>query len=368
MNGVTRKPRLLWFNLATDLNDPVLGFTTAWINALADRSEYIDVITMRTGSVAVADNVRVYSVGKELGYGKPRRLVEFYRVLSRLLAERRYDACFAHMMPLFAILGYPLLRLRRIPITLWYTHKSITSTLRLAEKLVKRIVTASPESFRIKSKKVVVIGHGINTSVFVASRTMPASQVFRIVSIGRIAPAKHLEPLIQSIKILKQDGVKNIRLRLIGSVYPGDVAYSSYLQKLVADNDLDDVVQFVGPIPFGEIVSEYQRSDLMINLSKTGSVDKAVLEAMSCEVPVITSNEAFTSILTKWADLLLLPIADADALANRIQKLMSLSALERKELGRQLRHEVEENHDLSKLVKTLISYFTSDQRLKLVNS
>src|SRR4030095_1201145 len=44
--------RLLLFNLATDVDDPALGFTACWIAALAKRVERIYVITMRLGQVA----------------------------------------------------------------------------------------------------------------------------------------------------------------------------------------------------------------------------------------------------------------------------------------------------------------------------
>src|ERR1044071_9629710 len=90
-----RKIRLLLFNLKTDADDSNLGFTTDWINALVPFCEYIDVITMRAGRLAVADNVRVYSVGKERGYGDVWRTLELFRILFRLLRERRYDVCFA---------------------------------------------------------------------------------------------------------------------------------------------------------------------------------------------------------------------------------------------------------------------------------
>src|SRR2546428_2863676 len=39
--------RILLFNLATDSDDPILGFTTRWIKALAKHVERIHVITMR---------------------------------------------------------------------------------------------------------------------------------------------------------------------------------------------------------------------------------------------------------------------------------------------------------------------------------
>src|SRR5512139_3862152 len=88
--------RLLIFNLATDIDDPILGFTTHWIGALARRVECIHVITVRAGRLDGTDNVRVHSVGKEKGYREARRVVEFYRILWRLLRHERIDACFSH--------------------------------------------------------------------------------------------------------------------------------------------------------------------------------------------------------------------------------------------------------------------------------
>src|SRR5215510_252045 len=122
--------QILLFNLATDLDDPVLGFTTRWIWALAQRVERIHVITMRTGRVEMPDNVQVYSVGKEQGYSEPHRLVEFYRHLRRILRHDRIDLCFSHMMPLFTVLGAPILKLQGIPIVTWYTHRSLPWLLR----------------------------------------------------------------------------------------------------------------------------------------------------------------------------------------------------------------------------------------------
>src|SRR5215470_18126068 len=97
--------RLLLFNLATDAEDPILGFTTRWIAAMARRVEFIHVITMRAGTIEVPENVRVYSVGKEKGYSEARRAMEFYRYLFRVLRGDRIDVCFSHMIPIFTILA-----------------------------------------------------------------------------------------------------------------------------------------------------------------------------------------------------------------------------------------------------------------------
>ena len=136
--------RLLWFNLATDVDDPVLGFTSRWIQAIATKVERIHVITMRAGRIELPENVRCDSVGKEAGYSRPRRIVEFYRILLEVLRNEPVDACFSHMFPLFTVLAAPLLRPKGVPIVTWYAHPSLTLQLRLAHRLSDQMVDLPP--------------------------------------------------------------------------------------------------------------------------------------------------------------------------------------------------------------------------------
>ncbi len=351
------KPRLLLFNLLTDADDPVLGFTTLWLNAIAGRCQQVDVITMQIGRLDVADNVQVYSVGKEKGYSEPRRALEFYRILFGLLRQNRYDACFAHMMPLFALMAAPLLKIAHIPTTLWHAHKAVSTILRLAEKTVDHVVTPSPESFRLPSRKTHLIGHGVDTDLFTPSVTpRPVDRPFTIISAGRIAPVKRLESIIEAVKLLVDaTGKPDIRLRLVGNVYPQDADYANHLRDLVTKYGLNNIVEFPGGIVYSEVAREYQQADVMVNLSATGSIDKAVLEAMACGLPVVTANEAFQSILAPWKDSFLIPPDAPDELAIRLRRLMEVSPEERNALGLQLRAIVVEQHSLNHLVDELMA-------------
>lgn len=345
--------RLLLFNLATDADDPILGFTTAWINALASRVDAIDVVTMRVGRLAVAANVRVYSVGKEQGYSEARRFIAFYRILWRLLRANHYDACFAHMQPLFAILGAPLLKLYRVPITLWFAHGAVTRRLRLAERLVDHVVTASAESFRIPSPKTHIIGHGIDTDQFAIPFTRENQERtrFTLVSVGRLNPVKRPDVLIDAVGLLRQREI-NVHLRFIGDVTNG--AYLELLRERVTQAGLDDAIEFAGPLGFEQIAGAYHQADVMVSASQTGSIDKVILEAMACGLPAITSNEAFVPVLKPWEPLLLMPPDDPAALADRVASLMARSSAERDALGRELRALVVRDYGIHQMIDRLM--------------
>lgn len=355
-----RPLRLLWYNLATDADAPNLGFTTEWINALAPHCERIDVLTMRSGRIAVAPNVQVFSLGAEQGYSEPRRALMFYQHLWPLLREHNYDACFAHMQPLFAVMGAPLLRLHKVPLTLWYTHSSVTLRLRLAERVVTRVVSASRESFRLSSDKLRIIGHGIDTQRFTPAP--PPPDPFTLLSPGRIAPVKHLDAIIAAMQLLRAQGV-DLRLRLVGEAYSQDRAYEQELREQVAQAGLQAQVEFAGSVSRDQVPTELQCAHVMVNMSATGSLDKAVLEAMACGLPVITANEAFVPLLAPWRDKLLTPPDDANTLAQRIRALQSLDEAERRALGGELRALVQRDHSMQRLVANLLAVLRSGESL-----
>lgn len=352
---------LLLFNLATDADDPILSFTTEWINRLAAHYEHVDVISMRTGRLEVANNVRVYSVGKEKGYSEARRAVEFYRILFRLLRQRRYDTCFAHMMPLFAVMGAPLLRLRGIPITLWYTHRSATTTLRLGMAASRRVVTAASDSFPYATPKLRVIGHGIDTDFFspALSPALRASEPeLSVVHVARLMPIKHQATLIRAVA-----QVPGIRATFIGDVPPEkDIHYRAELEQLAAALGVFDRVTFAGNQPAEGVRDAYRDAAFAVNLSPPGLFDKGALEGMAVGVPTIVSSAAFVPVLGDDAPLLLLPTPDdADALAQRLQGLLALPPEQRSAIGMRLRERVVALHSFDALIPRLVSVLNTGE-------
>lgn len=345
--------RLLVFNLATDIDDPILGFTSAWLSALASRYEAVDVVTMRKGRLDLPANVSVFSVGKEAGYGEPRRLFVFYRTLRHLLAKHDYESCFAHMMPLFAVLSWPLLSHKKVPIVLWYVHRSKTAMLRLAEACADTVVSATADSFPLRSDKLVVTGHGIDVDLFTPGLA-PLARPFIIVSVGRISPIKRLEVLIEAARALSErEGSEGLQVRLIGPVLENDHLYHHRLRELVERWDLQRAVHFVGPLSPEGVVEEYRSASVAVNLSDTDSLDKAFLEAMSCAVPVVTSNLACGRILTDVSPGSFVPKNDPVAVADACEAVQALSEEQREDLGARLRALVVKDHSLERLIARL---------------
>jgi glycosyltransferase involved in cell wall biosynthesis len=338
--------------LTPDLDDgnPIVGFARTWVKRLATRVERLHVIPVMGGD-SPAFNVLAHSLGRERGQGKFCRLWNLYRIMTKVLRQDRPDVVFVHMLPLYVLLMAPLAKAFRVPLILWYTWGHVDAELRLAHCLADRIVTASPESFPLKSDRTVVLGHGIDTEQFCAGRQVENGGN-GILAVNRIAPDKDLETLLQAMTALEMP------CHIVGATDERDRAYRAHLDDLAGELEIGDRVRFAGPRPYAEMADQYRACTLFVSTSVTGSLDKAVLEAMACEKPIVTCNESFRNVLGHHAKDLMFDRGDHQALGERVNHLLGLSAEARACLGRELREIVIQGHDLDGFIDRLVSVFS----------
>lgn len=380
--------RILFVTQELDDDSDLLGITVSWLQALAGRLDRVYVLALAVRSVSLPANAAVYSMGKERSASKLLLLARFYRVLWSLALRRQMDLVFVHMVPHYAILAAPVARLLGVPVVLWYTRAAVTGRLRLAHALCQRVVSASPESFRLPSTKLIVTGHGIDTERFrpepaaAESRRpafdadapgkavgLPASiaegdtkMVTRtILAVARISRVKDHETLLRAVALLNDRGlVRPVRLRIVGRpLYEDDHRYEQELRALAATLGIDSIAEFAGTIPNRLMPPEYRAANVVVNTSRTGSLDRVVLEAMACGRPVLTCNEAFAPVLGDYAKLLMFPPGDAAALADRLSHVLALGPDEVSCAARDLRGIVVGNHSVERWADQVVDIFRS---------
>jgi len=334
-----------------DKKDPNLGFFHRWVEEFGAHVAEVHVMCLREGEHALPKNVHVHSLGKDKGKGLFSYILNFYRLVWILRKE--YDSVFIHMNSEYLLLGGLFWRALGKRTLLWHTHKSMTTIHRIGEKLVDVIATASPESYRLKSEKVRVLGHGIDTDEF-RPGAKTKDDTLRIVSAGRISRVKSLDTLLRAVQSLADTGTKVEVLILGGPLTEDDARYQEEIQKTAQELSLSDIVHFVGPVSHEDVIPYLTQADAFVNCSHTGSLDKAVLEAMAVGVPVVTSNDGLRSTLANHADTLMFPRGDVEALAKRLRALSLLSLSDHEKLSRDLRSIVEKGHGLQNLIARMV--------------
>lgn len=362
MNSVLTPPeenmKLLIITQKVDQHDDVLGFMHGWIAAFAHECERVTVIALGVGAYHLPDNVRVHSLGKESGIELPRfiaRLVylaRFYRLLFQTRHE--YDAVFVHMNHEYVLLGGILWRMWRKTIALWYAHGHVPSSLPAALRIADLVFTSTKSGFRIPSPKVHVIGQGIDTERFRPHRRFSGGdEPFRVIVVGRISPVKDYETLLRAIRISLDRGC-DIVCDIIGAAPRSD--QETYLEKLkrdAADLGIAARINFRGKVSNQDIPDVLSEADCFVNTSRTGSLDKAMVEAMAARLPVLTSNEAMREVLGDMSDQLMFPPGDDRALAGLLCHMVQIPGGERLAIGDALRDIVSRDHDLRHFVRKI---------------
>ena len=344
--------KLLIITQKVDKNDENLGPFYYWFEEFKKHCSSVTVIAAVRGSSSPPDGVEVFTFGKDEGRGRIGRIWKFWEFFSHHYA--RSDAVLFHQIPEFVLAASPFTLSLRRPTGLWYAHKSVTTRLKFAEKMVDCVFTSSAEGFRLPSKKVLYVGQAIRTDFFTPMTNSIGSnrQGLRLITVGRIAPVKNYEAIINACAVLKEKWPRPWSLSIVGGpMLTRDKEYLTALKKMVAEKGLASYVSFYGPRPYAELPEILREHDMFLNTSGTGSLDKAILDAMSCGLSIITSNEAYRKILPPPY---FLEEPNPALLAERIKALADEN---RPNLA--LREIVVKNHNLSQTIAKIISAISS---------
>jgi glycosyltransferase involved in cell wall biosynthesis len=317
--------RLVFLTQSVDPKHPVLAATIPKIRALAERVDEVVVLAQSGDGDGMPANVDVRSFGASSQVGRGWR---FERELVRSLPA---DAVVAHMIPVYVLLAAPLVRPRRIPLLLWYTHWKASAQLRAAEKLATAIVSVDRRSFPVESAKVRPIGHGIDVSEFSCTDRGERSGV-RALVLGRYSPAKGLETILRAAQ-----QVEGVELDVRGA------ALSDLEQRHRRELERFGIPLRDG-VPRAEVPRLLAEADVLVNNMEAGAPDKVVYEAAAACLPVLASNPVFDELFAGYP--LSFERESPASLAERLRWFGSLAAAERAEIGRTLRERVAERHSV----------------------
>ena len=199
--------------------------------------------------------------------------------------------------------------------------------------------------------KFVVSPLGVDPEIFAPRPPQTAPEIFEILCVGRLAPAKGQHILIDALEKLTQEG-RQVRLRLVGSG-PDDASLLAHAARSTAG----EWVVFEGAINQDRIRDFYAAADAFCLPSFAEGLPVVLMEAMAMEIPCVTTHIAgIPELIRDGEDGLLVPPSDMDALVKALASLMDDTEL-RQRLGKSGRARVREHYDLRRSVERLAAIF-----------
>ncbi len=323
--------------------------------AFVQKGHNVTVLTSalkRMPEMTMEDEMHVHRLAtgrKHADRGSFREMISFIvksrRKVLELHERQRFDASIAF----FTIPSGPaslfLYRVKQVPYLVSLRggdvpghvpkHKALhvlTQVLRHSVLRSAKAIIANSEGLADTSRAsdpfpVHVLPNGVDCSRFhprnASKRRGDASELLRLLFVGRIHREKNLGVLFKQIELLGGERRSRLQLSIIG-----DGAQRSELEAFAARVGIASRIRWLGWRAKVELPDLYRDADALINPSQYEGMPNVVLEAMATGIPVVASDvPGNRSVVDRDVTGLLFPLGRPADLGQSICRLMDDPAL-----------------------------------------
>lgn len=152
-----------------------------------------------------------------------------------------------------------------------------------SEKVI--FVNSVPKYFNNRyKKKCFIISNGIDASQYKGKKNKRNKSI-QIGMASRLVETKRIDLLLQAILVIKSKLKKKINLKIAGS---GNCLI--YFKSLSKKLKLQENVEFLGDLEKKKLIKFYKNLDIYVHISEAEFKSVAIIQAMSCCLPIVASN------------------------------------------------------------------------------
>ncbi|RME03102.1 MAG: glycosyltransferase family 1 protein [Planctomycetota bacterium] len=355
---------------------PIVGGAEIQAQRLATKlvewGNVVSVITNRQKAEwparEVLDGVEI----RRMGFPLPYRFMENSLPLFGYLLRHRREFDILHCHQAFhhavvSILAAKLLRKRCIVkiacagrfgdlyVGSTFAHfRKALSILYLADRVIAISSQVKEEllEFGFPPERILFIPNGVDVEYFSRTVSFPSVGKWVFLHAGRRHPQKGIDVLLKAVRILQRRFMANcFEVRCFGHHYP-EYDYPRLARRLGVEFN----VRFFPPS--SDMRARYQEAHCLVLPSRGEGLSNTLLEAMSLEMPVITTEVSGNlDVVVSGQNGLLVPVGDPVALAEAMGFVMSCFS-EAKCLGRQARETVERRFSLRSVAERYQSLYS----------
>ncbi len=303
--------------------------------------------------------------------GFPEMRTFGYRANKFLKLSSHYDIIIDNQSLSYGILEiqkrFPLIEIIHHPISKDYKFEYETASsflyklsrhrwysfLKMQKKVAKNInniVTPSKNSkkdivvdFGVNQKNINVINNGLDINIFIPYKNIKRDPFRLITTASADVALKGLDYSLRSLATLSKN-FPEISLLVIGQLKK-----NGHTSRLIKELGIEDRVLFKTALTKEEIAKEYASSSVAIVSSLYEGFGYPVIEAMSCEIPLIATNtSSIPELVGDFATLI--PPMNENELSEAIKKILN-NYEKYKKIAESGRHHIIENFHWLKITQ-----------------
>ena len=359
------------------LADPNSVHTLKWAISLADRG--VNLFIFGLGDLKVRnydsiENINVLTLNQKVtnreGYAGKIKYLKAVPVVKEIISDFKPDIIHAHFATSYGLLG-ALSNFSPLIISVWgsdvfsFPNKSFLHRLVLKYNLGKAgtILSTSEvmarETKKYTDKIIKVTPFGINLDEFNKKCNIKNDELI-IGTLKSLDKRYGIDTLLKAFNILvKKFTDLPLRLMIVGGGPEED-----FLKSLASELRVSDYVYFIGRIPYEQIVEYHNQMAVTVFVSNSESFGVAVIEASSCEKPVVVSDVGgLPEVVEDGVTGFIVPPRNPEATAAAIEKLILDESL-RDKMGKAGRERVKRLYDWNNNVENMINIYEDVIRMK----
>ncbi|MDX6613095.1 MAG: hypothetical protein QOD75_2281 [Blastocatellia bacterium] len=286
--------------------------------------------------------------------------------LARLISRKQIEVVHVHMARDYPLAAYATRRNRssRLIITRHVlfplsrlhgvTLSNVARVIAVSDAVARRL----QEQQLFPPDRIVTVHNGIDAARFSAARLNFNREAFRqrrglpangflIGTVGEINPLKGHEDFVRTAALLA-DRFPDLHFIIAGEDSSLHNEHLAALEKLIEELGLKERVHRLGWLD--DISELYCAFDVFVSTSHSESFGLAIAEAMACGTPVVASaTDGAVEIIAHGTTGLLVPVADANATADAIARLLA-NEEQRQEIGKAGRASIDKRFGLELMV------------------
>jgi len=357
------------------LSDVNSAHTQKWAESLAKKGFDIGIFSLspcKSDWFETFPNITVFSSVKlspEQFISSDISKVAYFKELKALkdiIKIFNPDIVHAHYATSYGLLGV-LTKFKPLIISLWgsdifdfprksFLHKAVLKyNLKMADRVLSTSYVMAEETRKYTKRSILVTPFGIDMDAF---KPKPVKSLFSetdlvIGTIKVLDEVYGIDYLIKAFKILK-DKHPQLPLKLL---IVGRGLQAEELKELAIYLDVSNDCVFTGFVNHALVSDYHNMIDISCFLSNSESFGVAVLEASSCEKPVVVTNVGgLPEVVDEGITGFIVPPRDEHAAAAAIEKLISNPEL-RNMFGKNGRKKVSLLYDWDKNLEDIIQIY-----------
>ncbi len=218
---------------------------------------------------------------------------------------------------------------------------------------VSQDILEEARTYGLETEKARVIRPAVDPQFFQLAEQKSAHDRFRIITTGSLIWRKGYEYALTAFKELSGRGLY-AEFHIIG-----DGPERQRILYTIQDMELEGRVVLHGKLPPEQVRNKLQQADVFLLSSLSEGISNAVIEAMSCGLPVVTTDcGGMREAVTDGVEGFVVPVRDPAAMADALYSL-ALDPGMRKRMGQAGRDRVLRDFNMQNQIEDWVNLFKS---------